>query len=371
MVNSLCNRLLLFLWSNEFLFFFPHLISYCVKASKFSQSHLYFLPSLPQNRKILKFSNTDNLPLGTFTMSTAAVLSRSVLSDSLQPRGLQPVRLLCPWDAPGQNTRAGCHALLQGIFPTRGWNPGLPHCRRILYCLSHEGTPWIQEWVAYPSSKGSSQPRNWTMVSCAVGRLFTRWATREALSNLKYAFNLTREKVTSFGYRTWGVDTPSGQRNRPPPDSGCRWVGAAPCPQQGSGSGARVALLMPVSAPSSPVRGTGSLVPTPVHECLTCGHLGAEGCRGDRRAQGRGVRPLNKPLGTAALTWCWFCSAAQACPTLCNPMDCSTPGLPVHHQLPEFTQTHVHWVGDAIQPSHPLLSPSPPALSLSQQRGLF
>ena len=86
----------------------------------------------------------------------------------------------------------------------------------------------------------------------------------------------------------------------------------------------------------------GLLVPTPVHKCLTCGHLGAEGCRGDHRAQGRGVRPLNKPLGTAALTRCWFCSAAQACPTLCNPMDCSTPGLPVHHQLPEFTQTHVH-----------------------------
>ena len=56
---------------------------------------------------------------------------------------------------------------------------------------------------------------------------------------------------------------------------------------------------------------------------------------------------------------------------LCDPMNRSTPGLPVHHQLPEFTQTHVHWVGDAIQPSHPLLSPSPPALNLSQPQGLF
>ena len=54
-----------------------------------------------------------------------------------------------------------------------------------------------------------------------------------------------------------------------------------------------------------------------------------------------------------------------------NPMDCSTPGLPVHHQLPESTQTHVHWVGGAIQPPHPLLSPSPPALNLSQHQGLF
>ena len=55
----------------------------------------------------------------------------------------------------------------------------------------------------------------------------------------------------------------------------------------------------------------------------------------------------------------------------CDPMKCSTPGLPVHHQLPEFTQTHVHWVGDAIQLSHPLSSPSPPAFNLSQHQGLF
>ena len=66
-----------------------------------------------------------------------------------------------------------------------------------------------------------------------------------------------------------------------------------------------------------------------------------------------------------------FSSAAQLCPTLCDPMNRSTPGFPVHHQLPEFTQTHVHWVGDAIQPSHPLSSPSPPAFNLSQHQGLF
>ena len=61
-------------------------------------------------------------------------------------------------------------------------------------------------------------------------------------------------------------------------------------------------------------------------------------------------------------------SVTQSCPTLCDPMDCSSPGLPVQHQLLEFTQTHVHWVGDAIQPSHPLSSPSPPALNLSSIR---
>ena len=66
-----------------------------------------------------------------------------------------------------------------------------------------------------------------------------------------------------------------------------------------------------------------------------------------------------------------FSSAAQLCPTLCDPMNRSTPGLPVHHQLPEFTQTHARWVSDAIQPSHPLSSLSPPAFNLSQNQGLF
>ena len=68
----------------------------------------------------------------------------------------------------------------------------------------------------------------------------------------------------------------------------------------------------------------------------------------------------------------WFSLVAQSwCPALCDPIDCNTPGFPVHHQLLEFTQTLVCRVGDAIQPSHPLLSPSPPAFSLSQHQGLF
>ena len=66
-----------------------------------------------------------------------------------------------------------------------------------------------------------------------------------------------------------------------------------------------------------------------------------------------------------------FSSVTQSCPTLCNPMNRRTPGLPLHHQLPEFTQTHAHRVGDAIQPSHPLSSPSPPGLNPSQHQGLF
>ena len=66
-----------------------------------------------------------------------------------------------------------------------------------------------------------------------------------------------------------------------------------------------------------------------------------------------------------------FSSVTQSCPTVCDAMDHSTPGLPVHHQFPESTQTHIHWVGDAIQPYHPLSSASPPALNLSQHQGLF
>ena len=78
-----------------------------------------------------------------------------------------------------------------------------------------------------------------------------------------------------------------------------------------------------------------------------------------------------KIVGQQGIGSVQFSSATQSCPALCDSMDCSPPGLPVHHQLPEFTQTFVHQVGDAIQPSHPLLSPSPPAFNLSQHQGLF
>ena len=131
------------------------------------------------------------------------------MSDSLRPH-----RVYSPWNSPGQNTGVGSCSLLQGIFPTQGSNPGLPHYRRILYCLSHQSRPRILEWVH-------------------------------------------------------------------------------------------------------------------------------------------------------------FSSVAQSSLTLCNPMDCSTPGLLVYHHLPQFTQTPVHQVGDTIQPSHPLSSLSPPAFNLSQHQGLF
>ena len=102
--------------------------------------------------------------------------SRLVMFDSLWPHGLYSL-----WNSPGQTTGAGSCSLLQGIFPTQGLNPGLMHCRQILYQLSHQGSPKIHEWVAYPFSRGSSLSRNWTGVSCIAGRFFTGWAA--SLSN--------------------------------------------------------------------------------------------------------------------------------------------------------------------------------------------
>ena len=86
------------------------------------------------------------------------------------PMGYSPPGSSVHGDSPGINTGMGCHALLQGIFPTQGSSPGLLHCRHILYCLSHQGSPRILEWVAYPFSRGTSQPRNQTGVSSIAGR---------------------------------------------------------------------------------------------------------------------------------------------------------------------------------------------------------
>ena len=101
--------------------------------------------------------------------------SCSVASNSLQPLGPHS-----PWNSPGQNTGGDSLSLLQGIFPTQGLNPGLSHCRRILYQLSHKGSPRILEWVACPFSSRYSQSRNQTGVSYIAGRFFTSWAMREA-----------------------------------------------------------------------------------------------------------------------------------------------------------------------------------------------
>ena len=105
------------------------------------------------------------------------------LSDFLWPHGPYS-----PWNFPGKNTGVGSLSLLQGIFPTWGSNPGLPYCRRILYQLSHKGSPRILEWVAYPFCSGSFRPRNRTWVSCTAGRFFTNWAIRDALSLKRWGY---------------------------------------------------------------------------------------------------------------------------------------------------------------------------------------
>ena len=102
---------------------------------------------------------------------------------------LWPHRLYSLWNSPGQNTGVDCLSLLQGIFPTQGWKPGLPHCRQILYQLSHEESPRILECVAYPFSSRSSLPRNGTGVSCIAGGFFTNWTIREAPVGLSYYKN--------------------------------------------------------------------------------------------------------------------------------------------------------------------------------------
>ena len=117
----------------------------------------------------------------------------SFMSDSLWPH-----RLYSPWNSPGQNTGVSNLSLLQGIFLTQGSNPGIPHCRQILYQLNYKGSPAILEWVAYPFSSRSSWPRDWTRVSCIPGGFFTNWAIREAL-NAALEFLLVYFEIHALG----------------------------------------------------------------------------------------------------------------------------------------------------------------------------
>ena len=101
-------------------------------------------------------------------------------------------------DPPGKNIGVACHALLQGLFPTQGLNPGFLHCRRILYNLSQQGYTRILEWIAHPFPRGSSWPRNWTWVSCIAGGFFTSWATREGLNSTIAYCNVQRQVQSSL-----------------------------------------------------------------------------------------------------------------------------------------------------------------------------
>ena len=126
--------------------------------------------------------------------------------DSLPPPRLYPTRLLCPWDSQGKNTGVGSHALLQGLFPTQGSKPDLPHCRQILYHLSHWRSPRILEWVAYPSSKGPSQPRNRTEVFCIAGGFFTSWGTPRGIrggskNSIYHFYPVTQSSISMIYFK--------------------------------------------------------------------------------------------------------------------------------------------------------------------------
>ena len=153
-------------WRNAILYDYAKLL-YCIEINVIKGVHCYiFIQTRYMNGK---------LHLITW-ISLKWSESCSIVSDSLWPHGLDS-----PWNSPGQNTGVGSLSLLQGIFPTQGSNPGLPHCRQILYQLSCKGSPRILEWVACPFSSRSSWPRNPTGVSCIAGIFFTNWAIRESL----------------------------------------------------------------------------------------------------------------------------------------------------------------------------------------------
>ena len=139
--------------------------------------------------------------------------SSSVMSNSLQPHVLYS-----PWNSLGQNTGVGSLSLPQGIFQTQRSNPGLPHCRWILYQRSHKGSPRILEWGAYPFSRGSSQPRNQTGVFCIAGRFFTDWALREAQGHKEsYTTEVTEQALRQLWLNRsrWGSGSLVSPERRP------------------------------------------------------------------------------------------------------------------------------------------------------------
>ena len=145
--------------------------------------------------KIISTMFNHQFPLSSIMLNHQPRKASSILGEksregpfingmNMKVKVVQQCTTLCdpvdsPWNSPGQNTGMSSLSLLLGIFPTQGSNPGLPHCRQILYQLSHKESPRILEWVDYPFSSGSSWTGNQTR-SCHAGGLFTSWAIREA-----------------------------------------------------------------------------------------------------------------------------------------------------------------------------------------------
>ena len=108
----------------------------------------------------------------------------------------------------------------RGIFPTQGSNPGLPHCRQILYQLSHKGSPRILEWIGYPLSRVSSWPRNQTRVSCFAGRYFTNWAIKEVCRKEEVTLNYLLSSIPASTLPPWHPKTAHAPNH-------CSWISAS------------------------------------------------------------------------------------------------------------------------------------------------
>ena len=126
------------------------------------------------------------IPIQIYVLINGMCLVAQLCLTLCDPRDCSPPSSSVHGDSPGKNTGVGCHALLQGIFPSQGSNPGLPHCRQILYRLSYLGSLRILEWVAYPFIRGPSWPRDRMGLSSIARGFFARWATWEAHENVKY-----------------------------------------------------------------------------------------------------------------------------------------------------------------------------------------
>ena len=149
---------------------------YVVSLLEKVEKPIWNVEPMEGEREIWKSKKSDSQPCLPIWITQWSE-SLLVVSDSATTKTIPP------WNSPGQNMGVGSLPLLQGIFPIHALNPGLPHCRQILYQLSHQGSPSILERVASLFSSGSSQPRNWNRVSCITGGFFSNWATREALKS--------------------------------------------------------------------------------------------------------------------------------------------------------------------------------------------
>ena len=248
-----------------------------------------------------------------------------------------PSRLLCPWHFPGKNTGVGCHFLLQRIFLTQGLN----------LCLSINLT-FIPILGSLSSLKFEFSlffvviiPIQSNKITYLLLIIKNNTCHNNAISLLQGIYKVVVENhlIVTCTYMAQMVKNPLSRQET--------WIGKI------TGLGR-----------SQQWQPTTVFLPGEPHGQRCLAGYSPWGCK---------ELDTTEQLLTAQhkIYIVQFSSVTQLCLTLSDPMNRSTPGIPVHHQLQEFTQTHVHQVGDAIQPSHPLLSPSPPAHNPSQQQGLF